>query len=161
MAIDLADPYDFLNVAVGGFRDVTFTVTNSGDAQATSMGSTLTAPYSFKDGSFPGTGGDCSSTLDGISGTNTCTLVVTFSPIATGLAITQTLNLNYNDGAAAQITPKGLTGNALPAALITMDQADPYDFGTIAAGSSRTVTCLLYTSPSPRDQRGSRMPSSA
>ena len=23
------------------------------------------------------------------------------------------------------------------------------------------VTCLLYTSPSPRDQRGSRMPSSA
>ena len=25
----------------------------------------------------------------------------------------------------------------------------------------RSVTCLLYTSPSPRDQRGSRMPSSA
>ena len=33
-------------------------------------------------------------------------------------------------------------------------------------GSSKTITtkvriCLLYTSPSPRDQRGSRMPSSA
>ena len=28
-----------------------------------------------------------------------------------------------------------------------------------AAGSA--ITCLLYTSPSPRDQRGSRMPSSA
>ena len=27
--------------------------------------------------------------------------------------------------------------------------------------SSRVYTCLLYTSPSPRDQRGSRMPSSA
>ena len=27
--------------------------------------------------------------------------------------------------------------------------------------SSQTRTCLLYTSPSPRDQRGSRMPSSA
>ena len=26
---------------------------------------------------------------------------------------------------------------------------------------ARTVNCLLYTSPSPRDQRGSRMPSSA
>ena len=25
----------------------------------------------------------------------------------------------------------------------------------------RSVICLLYTSPSPRDQRGSRMPSSA
>ena len=28
-------------------------------------------------------------------------------------------------------------------------------------GSGRTDTCLLYTSPSPRDQRGPRMPSSA
>ena len=27
--------------------------------------------------------------------------------------------------------------------------------------SSKQMTCLLYTSPSPRDQRGSRMPSSA
>ena len=27
--------------------------------------------------------------------------------------------------------------------------------------TTRTYTCLLYTSPSPRDQRGSRMPSSA
>ena len=27
--------------------------------------------------------------------------------------------------------------------------------------SSRSKRCLLYTSPSPRDQRGSRMPSSA
>ena len=29
------------------------------------------------------------------------------------------------------------------------------------AGSATSSTCLLYTSPSPRDQRGSRMPSSA
>ena len=28
-------------------------------------------------------------------------------------------------------------------------------------GSGNSETCLLYTSPSPRDQRGSRMPSSA
>ena len=27
--------------------------------------------------------------------------------------------------------------------------------------SKESYTCLLYTSPSPRDQRGSRMPSSA
>ena len=30
-----------------------------------------------------------------------------------------------------------------------------------AAGFELGHTCLLYTSPSPRDQRGSRMPSSA
>ena len=34
-------------------------------------------------------------------------------------------------------------------------------FFTVAAISLATNTCLLYTSPSPRDQRGSRMPSSA
>ena len=30
-----------------------------------------------------------------------------------------------------------------------------------AIGTNGKYTCLLYTSPSPRDQRGSRMPSSA
>ena len=30
-----------------------------------------------------------------------------------------------------------------------------------APGDSEAQVCLLYTSPSPRDQRGSRMPSSA
>ena len=33
--------------------------------------------------------------------------------------------------------------------------------GLIAAVGAYLTTCLLYTSPSPRDQRGSRMPSSA
>ena len=32
---------------------------------------------------------------------------------------------------------------------------------TVPSGSGRNGICLLYTSPSPRDQRGSRMPSSA
>ena len=31
----------------------------------------------------------------------------------------------------------------------------------ISGGPTAAGTCLLYTSPSPRDQRGSRMPSSA
>ena len=31
----------------------------------------------------------------------------------------------------------------------------------IAAFEAKPCNCLLYTSPSPRDQRGSRMPSSA
>ena len=35
------------------------------------------------------------------------------------------------------------------------------DYFVICNGSSNTQVCLLYTSPSPRDQRGSRMPSSA
>ena len=39
-------------------------------------------------------------------------------------------------------------------------QLHPGDEVTVTNGG-QTVTCLLYTSPSPRDQRGSRMPSSA
>ena len=35
------------------------------------------------------------------------------------------------------------------------------DFVTISETTGLTHTCLLYTSPSPRDQRGTRMPSSA
>ena len=31
----------------------------------------------------------------------------------------------------------------------------------VSTGENRQARCLLYTSPSPRDQRGSRMPSSA
>ena len=31
----------------------------------------------------------------------------------------------------------------------------------VSANACATISCLLYTSPSPRDQRGSRMPSSA
>ena len=34
-------------------------------------------------------------------------------------------------------------------------------FGPFASADAVNRTCLLYTSPSPRDQRGSRMPSSA
>ena len=33
--------------------------------------------------------------------------------------------------------------------------------GSLHMGHALNTTCLLYTSPSPRDQRGSRMPSSA
>ena len=39
------------------------------------------------------------------------------------------------------------------------DQMVGHKLGEFAL--TRTYTCLLYTSPSPRDQRGSRMPSSA
>ena len=42
-------------------------------------------------------------------------------------------------------------------------RADRVVLGSVAHAGCATLpsTCLLYTSPSPRDQRGSRMPSSA
>ena len=52
-------------------------------------------------------------------------------------------------------------GTSLPEALVSV-QASLDNQGGIALGNViGSNICLLYTSPSPRDQRGSRMPSSA
>ena len=57
--------------------------------------------------------------------------------------------------AATRYPPKGIRGVA--------GSTRATKFGRITDYVSRVEqeTCLLYTSPSPRDQRGSRMPSSA
>ena len=60
-------------------------------------------------------------------------------------------------GIGVQLSP---SGNALEAAKdvrAKMDELSRY----FPEGMSWSIPCLLYTSPSPRDQRGSRMPSSA
>ena len=62
------------------------------------------------------------------------------------------------------------TANTLQAQLIYLDSVDPgkdisiyinSPGGSVTAGLGIYVTCLLYTSPSPRDLARSRMPSSA
>ena len=45
--------------------------------------------------------------------------------------------------------------------LLRRGNEDRFVIMTSAANGELTSICLLYTSPSPRDQRGSRMPSSA
>ena len=58
----------------------------------------------------------------------------------------------YDDGSTREVTRlTSFLSNEAPIAAVD-------EHGTVKAGS---ITCLLYTSPSPRDQRGSRMPSSA
>ena len=47
------------------------------------------------------------------------------------------------------------------AAVSTMSMAAALNLALADAIESDPEVCLLYTSPSPRDQRGSRMPSSA
>ena len=54
--------------------------------------------------------------------------------------------------------PEGTVPTTLPAPIQSAPiQARPLQI----TPAPQTATCLLYTSPSPRDQRGSRMPSSA
>ena len=54
-----------------------------------------------------------------------------------------------------------ITGRKRDIALLGRVKAGEGDHVTVLDISMRSNACLLYTSPSPRDQRGSRMPSSA
>ena len=59
---------------------------------------------------------------------------------------------------AINLKPSSLTGCS-PIALVLAKPIVPFeDYSEV---ESKLLSCLLYTSPSPRDQRGSRMPSSA
>ena len=53
------------------------------------------------------------------------------------------------------------TGSITASATITADYGNITDTADDDRGADNFNPCLLYTSPSPRDQRGSRMPSSA
>ena len=55
-----------------------------------------------------------------------------------------------------QSLPLGDASNVTKGVLPLVKSGDPY---RVRVG--QIILCLLYTSPSPRDQRGSRMPSSA
>ena len=60
----------------------------------------------------------------------------------------------------ADLIAKKVFGNQDPEnALVAAKLAESLRQEKVASGNS--FICLLYTSPSPRDQRGSRMPSSA
>ena len=77
-----------------------------------------------------------------------CSLYTCHSPTAGIVGNTYDFILNHasNMVTAGQIPPGDVIDNGIPG---------------YAFDDRRMITCLLYTSPSPRDQRGSRMPSSA
>ena len=67
-------------------------------------------------------------------------------------------------GVKAQSLSAATAHLGLAGALTNNDRervANALPYGNIAVTDDRCTSCLLYTSPSPRDQRGSRMPSSA
>ena len=80
-----------------------------------------------------------------------------FEPEAAEHFVFATIPVNAKPGAVAEY--KAIRAGDMESALNQMDgrvrPAAPYCMGRY------DHLCLLYTSPSPRDQRGSRMPSSA
>ena len=67
---------------------------------------------------------------------------------------TYNLPSTANSSAIPRIT--NITATSFQVSIQSMPNTDPGNTGDV-----HCIICLLYTSPSPRDQRGSRMPSSA
>ena len=132
VTISDTDPYDFGIIAVGSVSEHTFTLTNSGDTDATNLNeSTLIAPFNYKGGGFPGTGGSCVTAGTILKTVGSCTVVVEFTPTLTG---TQpgVLTFSYNDGAAVQIVARTVEGTASAPAKLKISESDAYDFGQTA-----------------------------
>ena len=66
---------------------------------------------------------------------------------------------NHHFSAVGPMT--GMTTRSQPVLVVENRAFGNRAFCTLNEGLGKVMRCLLYTSPSPRDQRGSRMPSSA
>ena len=120
--------------------DKTITVTNNDSNNATAISSsTLSSPFAFKGGSYPGTGGTCGISLNASA---SCTLVVTFTPTTVGSS-SGTLTLTYNDGRVSNATASAsLTGEGISQAILVMSESNTYDFGTASLNS---IISKLFT----------------
>jgi alpha-tubulin suppressor-like RCC1 family protein len=145
--LTISDPptYDYGSQVLATVTSHSFTVTNSGSASATAMaGAALAAPYSYKGGTYPGTGGTCSTTL---AGSATCTIIVNFTPSSAAVA-NATLSLSHNTGVAVTNATRPMTGTGVnaPASLsVTTPIADPYDFGTITIGAAAVDASIIVS----------------
>jgi hypothetical protein len=138
------DTYDFGDIIQTQTSTQTITVNHSGPVAATNLSTnTLSPPYSFKGGTFPGTGGSCTDTLS----TGNCTMVIDFSPTSTGIK-KQDLNLSYNNGTTSRTIKASLTGESLAQAIISISNTNPYNFGITNLSGSIDESFTLSNSGS-------------
>lgn len=142
LAISDGATFNFGTAAANTSTDKTFTITHSGGSSATSIaGSGLATPFTFKGGSFPGTGGTCTTTL----ASGTCTMVVTFNSSSVGAA-SDTIIVSYNDGAASTSATRDVTGTAVNIATLAITNATTNNFGTVAQSASSDLTFVVTNS---------------
>ena len=133
--------FDYAQRATGSQTVQVFTVDNVGGVPATLMNGTgLALPYQFEGGIYPGTSGNCGVTLAALAN---CTIAVVFAPTVLGV-VGDTINMNYHDGVAAQLTPRPVTGEGVNPAFLTVGGANPFNYGVHA---TTTVTSNIFTRP--------------
>ena len=133
------NPFDFGTVPDGSTNATVFNITNTGGSQATGMaGAGLAAPFRFTGGAYPG-GGTCGVALNAAA---SCTIGVEYLPAGVA-ADADTMDINYNDGVAAQVASRDVQGNSVAPALLSISDSDPYNYGTLATGSSALHTFTI------------------
>ena len=120
-----------------------YTITNTTFNTTVACGTSAIVTFSGVDNCGASVSADCAVTVSrGPLPTIDC------SPLPTSISCTDARVFPDLNGLADGCTP----GYVASAGIITP---------TLNCDGSGSLSCLLYTSPSPRDQRGSRMPSSA
>jgi alpha-tubulin suppressor-like RCC1 family protein len=130
---------NFGTLLVGNSLDQTLLVFKGGTLPATAISaSSNNAAFSFKGGSYPGTGGTCGTTI-----TANCTIVVTFSP-SSAVSYSGSLSFSFNNGQSTTSTSNSMSGRGGNAALLTLAPAtNPVDFGTHPVGFSSYASLTL------------------
>ncbi|MBI4508670.1 MAG: choice-of-anchor D domain-containing protein [Deltaproteobacteria bacterium] len=124
---------DFGLVVVGTSKSMVLKLANEGGVPATALvAKSPEAPFSFKDGAFPGTGGTCGVSL---APGDTCSIAVAFTPLTRGPA-SSSFRIEYSNGARDDATAHGLTGKALSPASLSWSDGPSYDYGLSAVGST-------------------------
>jgi hypothetical protein len=95
-------PYDFGTIATGTVAEAIFTVSNTGAMAASAVASTgsLALPFAFKGGTYPGTSGNCTTSL--LAG-QSCQLDIIFSPTTPGFS-TSVVGVQFTDTSATPFT---------------------------------------------------------
>ena len=124
----------FGTVAIGATGERAVTLTNSGGVAATSLAVSVAppAPYGWKGGAYPGTGGTCGASL---AAGAFCTLVVTFAPSAAS-ALPANLRLSYQSGAGSSTVTTSLSGTGANKAVLAWDAGASFSYGLHVTGSS-------------------------
>ena len=139
LVVSQAPAYDFGQVVVHGLKSVTLNVSNSGGSDALNVNPSINSPFNFKGGSFPGTGGTCTSAINAGS---SCTVVVDFSPTTVGV-ISGNLTFNYKTALVNKSTGIVLNGEGITVSSLVFLNGTQEDFGQVTVGLDKTVSLTV------------------
>ena len=145
--------YDYQTVTIGTSANHTFTVSNTGAANAV-LGDMSTAGLQLS-GPFTVVGGTCTTGQTVIASAGSCTITVNFAPTAPALATT-TMNIAYTSPAGGENATRSMQGTGVLdctnypqpqcpklAAALSVSDGVTFDYSTVTVGTSADHTFTI------------------